>query len=136
MPRLARHARARRAFTLLEAIAALVVVGLGASAALGAVASAVRTESRLEHVLVAEALGQQRLAVVRLLSREQLLRLPDSLARGAFAPPFERYRWRAAATLVPDTPDLFTIAVVIEWEDASYALETRHYNPRDALRGR
>jgi len=126
----------RRGFTLVEAVAALVVVGLGATAALAAVGAALRAEGRVEHVLSAEALATQRLATLRLLSREQLLRLPDSLARGAFAPPLDAYRWRATSTLVPDAPDLFTIAVVVEWDDGRRALETRHFSPRLALRGR
>ena len=126
----------RPAFTLGEAVAALVIVGLGATAALESVASATRVEGRVDHALVAESLAEQRLATLRLLPRARLERLPDSLARGAFAPPLDRYHWQAAAALVPDLPDLFTVAVVVEWDGGSYTMETRHFNPRDNLRGR
>lgn len=131
-----RAASQREGFTLVEAVAALVVVGLGATAALAAVGSTLRTDGRVEHALAAEALGVQRLATLRLLPREQLLRLPDSLARGAFAAPLDEYHWRASSTMVPDAPDLFTVAVVVEWDGGRRALETRHFSPRLALQGR
>lgn len=123
-------------FTLVEAATALVVVGFGAAAALGADAAAVRAESRLEHVTAAEALGQQRLATLRLLTRAQLLRLPDSLARGAFAPPLDRYHWRATSVLAPGEADLFALRVELTWDEGATALETRHYAPRLLLQGR
>ena len=135
-----RQPRAPRAaptgFTLVEAAAALVVVGLGAAAALGADAAAVRAESRLEHVTAAEALGQQRLATLRLLTRAELLRLPDSLARGAFAPPLDRYHWRATSALAPGEADLFALRVEVAWDEGLTALETRHWAPRLLLQGR
>ena len=126
----------RRGFSLLEAVAALAIVGASAAALLGASASELRSDGRVEHVLAADALARQRIAVLRLLPHAELRRLPDSLARGAFAPPLERYRWRAAAAPVDGAPDLFALRVAIAWDGGELAVETRHYAPRDFLRGR
>ena len=131
-----RHRASRGGFTLIEAVAALVVVGLGAAAALAADAAAMRAEARLEHVTAAEALGRQRMATLQLLTRAELLRLPDTLARGAFAPPLDRYHWRATSTLAPGEADLFALRVELTWETGGTVLETRHWSPRLPLMGR
>lgn len=121
--------RARRGFTLLEAVAALVVIGITSAAALGAFGADVRASARLRHAAAAEALAQQRLATLRLLPRAQLVRLPDSLAHGTFAPPLAEYRWRASAAAVRGEDDFFQLRVEIAWADGAYGLVTRHYRP-------
>ena len=136
MPSRVRRQPARRGFTLLEAVAALVVVGLSAAASLAAAGGELRGEGRVEHALTAAALAQQRLATLRLLSRKELERLPDSLGRGAFPAPLDRYHWRASSALVRGEADLFALRVQVEWENGAYAIETRHYGPRDFLKGR
>ena len=131
-----RRAARRRGFTLLEAAAALVVIGISSAAALGAVASEMRAATRVRHALTAESLAEQRLAVLRLLPREQLLSLPDSLARGVFPVPLNEYHWRATAALVRGSQDLFMFRLVVEWSGGAHVLSTHHYNPRPHLRGR
>ena len=136
MPLHVRRAIGRRGFTLLEAVAALVVIGVSSAAALGAAASEMRAATRVRHALTAEALAQQRLAVLRLLSREQLLFLPDSLARGGFPTPLNEYRWRATSALARGAQDVFDLRVAVEWDGGAQVLATRHYSPRPHLRGR
>ena len=118
----------RRGFILLEAMVALLVVGITAGAALelyGAQMRAVRREPRL---LTATSLAQDRLAAVRLLEAEQLARLPDSLARGRFAAPFANYRWSATSTH-STLDDLYDVRVEVTWSDGQLALSTRIYAP-------
>ena len=124
--------RARRGFTLLEGVAALVVIGLASAAALGALGSELRTAGRVRHAAEAEALARQRLATLRLLPREALRRLPDSLARGAYSPPLDAYRWRATASAVRPEDDLYELRVDVTWAGGAYALATRQYRPPEA----
>ena len=128
--------RVRRGFTLLEAAAGLLVIGISSAAALGAAASEMRAAHRVRHALAAEALGDQRLATLRLLPREQLLRLPDSMARGVFPAPLDEYHWRAGSALVRGEQDVFELGVVIEWAGGAHTVATRHYSPRAHLQGR
>lgn len=126
----------RRGFTLLEAMAALTVIGLTSAAALAAAASETRAAARIDHAITAEALAMQRMGTLRLLPRAQMERLPDSIARGQFSPPFGGYRWRATSALVPGEQDIFDLRLVLEWDDGTYAFATRHFSPRAQLRGR
>ena len=120
----------RRGFTLIESAAALVVIGITSAAALGAFGADVRAASRLRHAAAAEALAQQRLATLRMLPRAELVRLPDSVARGSFAPPLAEYRWHSSVALVRGEDDFFQLRVEIAWSDGAYTLVTRHYRPR------
>ena len=136
MPSVVRPGARRRGFTLLEAAAAVVVIGISSAAALGAAASEMRAASRIRHALAAEVLADQRLAALRLLPREQLERLPDSIARGAFPSPLNEYQWRASTALVRGEQDIFELRLVIQWEGGAHTVATRHYSPRAHLRGR
>ena len=126
----------RRGFTLLEAAAALVVIGISSAAALGGAAAEMRAAGRTRHALTAQTLADQRMATLRLLSREELLRLPDSLAKGTFDAPLEEYHWRAATAPARDGQDLFDIRVMVGWTDGSHIIATRSYRPPEHLRGR
>lgn len=118
----------RRGFMLLEALVALVIVGLTATAAAELYGAQMRAARREPRLVTATALGQDRLAAVRLLEPEQLRRLPDSLARGRFAAPFADYRWTAAATR-SRVDDLYELRVEITWLDGQIALSTLAYAP-------
>lgn len=122
--------RARRGFTLLEGAAAVVVIGITSAAAMAAFGAELRAAGRLRHAAEAEALARQRLAELQLLPREQLESLPDSVARGAWGPPFDAYRWSAAAAAVPDAVNLVELRVEVRWPNGSYLLATRLYAAR------
>ena len=53
--------------------------------------------------------------------------LPDSLARGTFAKPFENYSWRATVKEVRGEPALVELTVRVEWAEGAYALTERRY---------
>lgn len=125
--------RNRRGFTLLEGVVALAVVGVTAVAVLGAFAADLRATERVQHVLVGEALAEQRLATLRLLGATELARLPDSLRRGVFAAPLDGYRWTADATRVRSDDGLFDLHVRVSWAQGAYALASRAFPPRDVV---
>jgi len=118
----------RRGFILLEAVVALLVVGLTAGAALQLYGAHMRASLREPRLLTAAALAQDRLAAIRLLEPEQLARVPDSLARGHFGAPFAEYRWSATAAR-STVDDLYDVRVEVAWLDGRVALTTRIYAP-------
>jgi len=115
--------RSRRGIVLLEAIAALLVIGLTSAAALELFGAHLRAARRATALVTAVALAQDRLTVIRLSDAEPLTRLPDSLAQGRFAPPLDAYAWRATMERAKNEA-LLQIAVTVTWDGGSYALAT------------
>jgi type II secretory pathway pseudopilin PulG len=121
--------RAERGFTILEAVIALAIVGLAGVSALEAVGGELRTADRASEAYTLAALAQDRLAKVALVSAKAMSPFPDSLARGTFAPPFERYRWTAKAEPVSGARELYAVTVTITGDRRDYSLHTRLYRP-------
>lgn len=117
--------RSRRGFTLLESVAALVIIGLTSAAVLASFGVELRTAARVGSALEGEALARERLATLRLLSDAQRERLHDSLARGRFAAPFDRYQWRASS--VRRSELLLELRVEVSWRDGAYVMTTREF---------
>jgi len=119
----------RRGFSLLEALVALTIVGLAAVAVLRAYGGEIRSAERARWTITAAALAQEQLAHLRLAPRPTLDFLPDSLRRGRFAPPFERFTWTAAAARVQSQRALFDVRLQVA--DSTGALEraARLYRP-------
>ena len=115
---------ARPGFSLLEAVVALAIVGVTAVAALASVGAELRAAGDARTILEAEALAVHRLSSIEMLTAEQLQRIPDSLARGAFDPPFERYRWTASSEPVLGEEGLTEVQIEIAWEGGSLPLRT------------
>ena len=116
MPRDVRHG-----FVLLEAVVALLVIGLVSAAALDLVSAHLRAAARQPALLTAAALAQDRMTALQFLPEEELRRLPDSLARGDFPAPFAGYRWRATTTRSRDE-SFYDLRVEIESSVGRYAL--------------
>jgi prepilin-type N-terminal cleavage/methylation domain-containing protein len=115
---------ARSGFSLLEAVVALAIVGVTAVGALGAVGAELRAADDARTALEAEALAVHRMKTIEMLTAEQLQRVPDSLARGSFDPPFERYRWTVATDPVLGEEGLTEVSVIVEWKTGSFPLRT------------
>jgi type II secretory pathway pseudopilin PulG len=119
--------------SLLEAIAALAIVGATSASVLAAVGAGTRATDRARRTHEAESLALEvhaRLAV----QREADLRvLPDSLASGQFAAPFDGYTWRA--TVRPDAvlPGVYQVQIDIEWPGGSQPLHTALYRSSDTF---
>jgi type II secretory pathway pseudopilin PulG len=116
-------------FSLLEAVVALAIVGTTSIAALAAFGAELRASARARVALEAQALAEDRLGWVRLLQRDELSPLPDSMARGEFAPPWSDYRWVAEAEPLLDCPDLFEVRVTVTSSETELRLATRLYRP-------
>src|SRR5436309_6691188 len=82
-------------FTLLEVVVALAIVGIAGVAALEAFGAEVRGADKTQQALPAAALAEERLGRLALLATSELAHLPDSLSRGTFPAPLDRYRWVA-----------------------------------------
>jgi len=126
----------RAGFSLLEAVVALAVLGAVSVAALAALGAQLRTSERAATALTAEALTDDRLARARLLDRDELAHLPDSLAAGRFDVPWDRFSWRIGSREVLDHTDVFEVTVAVRWEGGTYDLATRLYRPRSQGVGR
>ena len=122
----ARRGVARRGFTLLEALIALLIVGLAVVATVEAFGGGLRAEREVSRHLEAVALAEARINELALLA-------PDSLAlyavprEGVFPAPFGQYRWRAVVREEVGSPALLRAAVMVAWGASSYELETVFY---------
>lgn len=125
--------RARAGFVLMEAVVALAIIGLVAVALLATTATQVRTADKARLLLTARALADERLATVRGLAHADLVRLPDSIAAGAFPAPFEAYAWRVTAVPVEGEYDLFDTSVVVIVAGEAFTLRTLLHEPRPLI---
>ena len=128
---------ARRGFVLLEAVIALLIVSTFAIAALGALGGRLRTAGTVEQTLTARALAEDRFAAVE-LSPGIPQPLPDTVARGAFAAPFDGFRWTAATRPVRDEENLYDVVVTVTWDEGNFSLNGRLFRPPTTIdvRGR
>jgi len=116
MPRNVRHG-----FVLLEAVVALLIIGIASAAALDLFSAHLRAAARQPALLTAAALAHDRMTALRLLSPEELRHLPDSLKNGDFAAPLSAYHWRASAGRSREE-SLYDLRIDVAWSGGSYAL--------------
>lgn len=124
-----RSCNLRCGFTLLEATVSLAILSLVGLAALGAVQRDLDVASRSRIALESMALAEDRLEAVRLLTRNDLTSLPDSLVHGTFPPPLDAYRWTADVEPVNDAPGLHDVTVEVAWAGGNRRLRARLYRP-------
>jgi type II secretory pathway pseudopilin PulG len=125
--RIAERARRRGGFSLLEAVAAVAIVGMTAVGALEASGSELRTAARAQRAIESEALATARLDFMNLLYDADLQALPDSVAKGRFDKPLDRYSWTATSTPYSDQAGVYDVHVTISWADGSYTQRTYLY---------
>jgi type II secretory pathway pseudopilin PulG len=123
----ARFACGRRGISLLEAVAAVAIVGMTAVGSLSAAASELRTAERARRALEAEALATARLDFMNLLYDADLQALPDSVAKGTFAKPLDEYAWTATSAAYSDQAGVYDVRVTIKWPEGSYTEKTYLY---------
>ncbi|MFN2567809.1 MAG: prepilin-type N-terminal cleavage/methylation domain-containing protein [Gemmatimonadaceae bacterium] len=119
--------RARRGFTVLEALIALTIIGFAVVATVEALGGGLRAEAQVSRQLEAVTLAESRMNELGALPRDSLLQYVRR-RDGVFAPPFERYRWRTAIEPVAGTRTLLRATVTVAWDGRTYALETVFYH--------
>jgi prepilin-type N-terminal cleavage/methylation domain-containing protein len=124
-----RSTRRRPGFTLVEALIALTIVGLAAVSTVAAFGTELRTAERAQRGLEAAALAEERLTSIELLEPRLLSMLPDSLAGGQVAPPFDGYDVAANVQTARDARDLYDVVVTVAWSSGAHELRTRLYRP-------
>jgi type II secretion system protein I len=113
----------RRGFTLLEALVALVIVGLAMVPLMGSIGAGVREQGKLRGHLDAVSLAESRMSELALVP-------PDSIRdyaqprHGWFPEPFAGYRWSAVLRSDGRSAALVRGAVVVRWKGGEYSLET------------
>lgn len=119
----------RDGFSLLEAVVALSLVGSVSVATLAAFGAQLRTSQRALVGLEGQALAEDRLARVRLVDRDEIAHLPDSLRGGRFGMPWDRFTWKTTTRELIDRPNLFEVKTEVSWDGGSYELATWLYRP-------
>lgn len=127
-----RRARNRAGFSLLEAVAAIAIVGITAVSALEAVGSDMRTAEKARRALETEALATSRMDFMNLLTDRELQALPDSVESGKFDKPLDEYTWKTTSTPLSDQAGVYDIRITVDWPTGSYVIRTYQYR-RPAL---
>ena len=129
---MAMRSDSRRGFTLLEAAVALAIIGAVAVAALAAFSAELRTSEATRQALPAALLARQRLAALQLAATSTAVgsvAIPDSVAHGRFATPFEGYAWSTTLAATHENPALYDATVDVTWDGGDFSLRTRLYQP-------
>jgi type II secretory pathway pseudopilin PulG len=128
-------AKSRPGITLLEAVAAIAIVGMTSVAALEAAGGEMRVAERARRAIEVEELATSRLEFMDLLTDTELQSLPDSVAKGKFPAPFDGYTWITTSNPISDPNGLYDIHVTVNWANGSYLVRTyRYITPRLATR--
>ncbi|MDR1989677.1 MAG: type II secretion system GspH family protein [Acidobacteriaceae bacterium] len=123
-----RHGSFSRAgFSLLEAVAAIAIVGLTAVSALEAVGSDMRTAEKSRRALEAEALATSRMDLMDLLTDRELQALPDSITSGKFDKPLDEYTWKTTSAPLSDQAGVYDVRITVDWPTGSYVIRTYQY---------
>ena len=122
-----RLTRPRRGLSLLEAVAALAIVGATSAGVLAATGAGLRTATRARHVVEADALATEVYARLSLAGDAALRALPDSLAGGQFPSPFTDYAWRATVRPHGEWAGLMTVDIEVQWRDGAHRLSSALY---------
>ncbi len=112
---------------MLEAVAALAIVGATSASILATTGAGVRAAERARRAHEASALADETMARIALLSDEALRMLPDSISGGTFAAPFDEYDWEASVQGDAQFAGLFTVAVSVQWEGGVQSTTTALY---------
>ena len=127
MPIHAKRLSSRAGFSLLEAVAAIAIVGITSVSALEAVGSNMRTAEKSRRALEAEALATSRLDFMDLLTDRELQALPDTVESGKFDKPLDEYSWKTTSTPVSEQAGVYDVRITVDWPTGSYTLRTYQY---------
>lgn len=114
-------------FTLLEALVALLVVGLAVAGSLQAVSRALGSQAQATRHAEAAALAESRLNEVSLMDVDSLREL-DGARRRTRTLAGRRYRQRSWARPLEEE-NLWRVTTRVEWNDGRVELETVFFRP-------
>src|SRR6478672_2343080 len=106
--------RTRLGISLLEAVAAIAIVGLTAVSALESVGGNMRTAEKAKRAMEAEALATTRLDFMELMNDRELQALPDSVEKGTFPAPLNEYTWKTTSNPVSEQAGVYDIRITID----------------------
>lgn len=118
--------RTRHGFTILEAVVSLAIVAVACVGILGAYGGSLRADAVAADRLPLASLAVERLATVD-IAPGSLLRLPDSVARGAYGAPYDGVRWTIETRAVTRLPGLVDVNVRVHDATDAFTLRTRRY---------
>lgn len=121
------RSKRRGGFSLMEAVAAIAIVGMTSVGALEAVGSDMRTAERSKRAIEAEALATSRLEFLDLMTDRELQSLPDSVASGHFLPSLDEYEWKTTSVPVAEQAGVYDVRVTVAWPNGSYTLRSYQY---------
>lgn len=119
--------RNRAGISLLEAVAAIAIVGITSVSALEAVGSDMRTAEKARRAQEAEALATSRLDFMDLLTDRELQALPDSVEKGTFDKPLNEYSWKTSSSPLSDQAGVYDVRITIDWATGTYVVRTYQY---------
>lgn len=114
-------------FTLIEALVALLVVGLAVAGSLQAVSRALGSQAQATRHAEAAALAESRMNQVGLMDVDSLRELDGARWRTR-ALAGRRYRQRSWARSLEDE-NLWRVTTQVEWSDGRVELETVFFRP-------
>ncbi len=123
----------RDGFTLFEAVVSLMIIGLVAVSTLSALSAQLRAQERAQRASVVDALAQDRLLALQLLTADEMQVLPDTLAPGVFPPPLQQYSWRIVSRAVPGEDYLHDVAISVNWLGGSHMIYSRVYRAPEPM---
>lgn len=115
-------------FTLLEALVALLVVGLAVGGSLRAASRALRTQGQATRQAEATALAESRLNELDVLPPDSLAGL-DPAGWRERALSGRRYRQRSSARRLGGFEHLWHVRTVVAWKEGRVHLSTTFYRP-------
>lgn len=120
----------RAGFGLIETLVALVLVGLVAGTALGALSSGYSAAARARTEVVLMELAEMKMAELRSTSPLELrMRMARTRSPEPFPAPFERFSWTSDVIADPTAADLFEVRVVAMSENGERSLHALLYRP-------
>jgi type II secretory pathway pseudopilin PulG len=134
LQRVRRLARPRRGLSLLEAVAALAIVGATSAGVLAATGAGLRTAAQARHAYEAEALSLEMHAMLALADEGTLRALPDSLAGGRFPEPFAQYRWKTEVRPHSEWGGLLMVQIEVQWPEGAHRIASALYRRPPAER--
>jgi prepilin-type N-terminal cleavage/methylation domain-containing protein len=124
---------ARRGFTLLEALVALMILATAVTAALAAFGAGLRTAAGVHAHAIGVRLAEARVSELALLPTDSLTYYAEG-REGRFGEPLGAFAWQARVTRVSETEGLLRTVVVVTWSGGDYRLSTEYFR-RDLVTG-